>query len=140
MDKYKSNPNFVKALEYIGSHDLASMENGTYQIDADNVYVNIVECEMRPQSQARLEVHDVYIDVQIPLSGPETFGVKPRSACREQDGEMNLVNDIMFFNDTEYDLKVVGKGEIVVFAPEDAHAPLIGEGLIRKAIFKVKVR
>ena len=57
MEKYKSNPNFVKALEYIGSHDLASMENGTYQIDADNVYVNIVECRVPRHSESSLVLH-----------------------------------------------------------------------------------
>ena len=33
----------------------------------------------------------------------------------------------------------VAQGEMITFEPEQAHAPLIGEGTIHKAIFKVKV-
>lgn len=138
--KLLSNPNYVKALEYIETHDLTVMENGTYEIDGDNLYVNIVDSKLRPREKARLEVHDRYIDIQIPLSGDETFGVKPRSLCAGQDGQMNVEKDIMFFADPVYDLMTVKRGEVVVFAPEEAHAPLIGDGMIHKAIFKVKVQ
>ena len=53
---------------------------------------------------------------------------------------MNVEKDIMFFADPVYDLMTVKRGEVVVFAPEEAHAPLIGDGMIHKAIFKVKVQ
>ena len=56
------------------------------------------------------------------------------------DGQMNVEKDIMFFADPVYDLMTVKRGEVVVFAPEEAHAPLIGDGMIHKAIFKVKVQ
>lgn len=135
----KSNPNFVKAMEYIDTHDLSMMENGTYKIDGDNLYLIILDGQLRSRDVARLEVHDRYVDVQIPLSASETFGVKKRSLCSRQIGEMNSENDIMFFDDPDYELMEVAKNELVVFEPELAHAPLIGEGTVHKAIFKVKV-
>jgi YhcH/YjgK/YiaL family protein len=108
-------------------------------IDGDNLYVNIVDAGLRSVDQAKLEAHDVYIDVQVPLSKGETYGVKPRSECTMPVGEMNLADDIIFFDDPIEETVSAEAGEIVTFAPDMAHAPLIGEGTIHKAIFKVKV-
>ena len=77
-----NNPYYVKAIEYIQSTDLNSLENGKHFIDGDNLFVNIVDSNMKTPQQARLEVHDNYIDIQIPLSKPEIFGVKQRSECQ----------------------------------------------------------
>lgn len=134
-----NNPYYVKAIEYIQSTDLNSLENGKHFIDGDNLFVNIVDSNMKTPQQARLEVHDNYIDIQIPLSKPEIFGVKPRSECQEPDGEFNREKDVMFFKDASEEFITAEIGEIMTFAPDTAHAPLIGEGTIHKAVFKVKV-
>ena len=94
---------------------------------------------LRPVEQARLEVHDRYIDVQVPLSGTESFGVRPRNECLLPDGDMDRDNDIMFYKDPIETIINVKAGEVVVFPPDTAHAPLIGEGGIHKAVFKVRV-
>lgn len=138
-ERLMNNPYYAKAIEYIRTHDLNALENGRHELDGDNLFVNIVDGKMRPVQEARLEVHDVYIDVQVPLSKGETYGVKPRSVCTSPDGEMNLSDDIMFFDDPIEETVSAEAGDIVTFAPDMAHAPLIGEGVIHKAIFKVKV-
>ena len=136
---YTKNPNYIKALEYMAANDLNSLENGKHIIDSDNLFVNIVDSQMKTPEQARLEVHDKYIDIQVPLSKGESFGVKPRSECREQDGEFNHEKDILFYKDKDWKSVSVKAGEKIVFDTDTAHAPLIGEGTIHKAIFKVKV-
>ncbi|MBQ3613125.1 MAG: YhcH/YjgK/YiaL family protein [Bacteroidales bacterium] len=138
-ERLMNNPYYAKAIEYIRTHDLNALENGRHELDGYNLFVNIVDGKMRPVQEARLEVHDIYIDVQVPLSKGETYGVKPRSACTSPDGEMNLSDDIMFFDDPIEETVSAEAGDIVTFAPDMAHAPLIGEGVIHKAIFKVKV-
>lgn len=136
---YTKNPNYIKALEYMAGTDLSSLENGKHVIDGDKLFVNIVDSQLKTPEQARLEVHDKYIDIQVPLSKDESFGVKPRSECREADGEFNAEKDILFYKDKDWKTVIVKAGEKIVFDPETAHAPLIGEGTIHKAIFKVKV-
>ncbi len=136
---YEKNPNYVKALEYMAATDLNSLEPGKHVIDSDNLFVNIVDSQMKTPEQARLEVHDKYIDIQVPLSKGESFGVKPRSECREADGEFNTEKDILFYRDKDWKTVSVNAGEKIVFDTDTAHAPLIGEGTIHKAIFKVKV-
>ena len=138
-EKLMTNPYYAKAIEYIKTTDLNALENGKHYIDGDNLFVNIMDSNMKTPEQARLEVHDRYIDIQIPLSRTETFGVKPRCECTQPDGEMNVEKDVMFFKDFTEDRFTAEIGEIVTFAPDMAHAPLIGEGVIHKAVFKVKV-
>lgn len=133
------NPYYIEAMDFIRTHDLSLLAAGRYAIDGDNLYLNIVDAQMRPSVEARLEVHDRYIDVQVPLSCQETFGIKSRAECTEPDGTMDTEKDIMFFNDVIDTFVKVRPGEVMVFPPDTAHAPLIGEGHIRKAIFKVRV-
>lgn len=138
-EKLMANPYYAKAIEYIGNTDLYSLENGKHFIDGDNLFVNIMDSNMKTPQQARLEVHDKYIDIQIPLSGIEVFGVKPRSECKEPDGEFNREKDVMFFKDASEEFVTAQIGDVMTFAPDMAHAPLIGEGVIHKAVFKVKI-
>lgn len=138
-ERLMNNPYYAKAIEYIRTHDLNALENGRHELDGDNLFVNIVDGKMRPVQEARLEVHDVYIDVQVPLSKGETYGIKPRVECVSPDGVMNTVDDIMFYDDPIEETMSAEAGDIVTFAPDMAHAPLIGEGVIHKAIFKVRV-
>lgn len=140
MDKnLMNNPYYAKAIEYIKTHDLNALENGKHLIDGEDLFVNIVDCALKTPQQARLEVHDKYIDIQIPLSQGETYGVKARSECTQPEGEMNEEKDILFYNDPVEETISAEPGEVITFAPETAHAPLIGEGTIHKAIFKVRV-
>lgn len=138
----KNNPFYAAALEFARTHDLKSMTPGKHIIDGDNLYVNIIDAPMKTMAKARFEVHDRYIDLQMPLGVPESFGVKPRTACTKPDGVINTEKDILFYDDpvTEADIVTVPVGEMITFEPDTAHAPNIGpEGNALKAVFKIKV-
>jgi YhcH/YjgK/YiaL family protein len=134
-----NNKYYLAAIKFIEENDLSELEPGKHLIDGENLFVNIVDSQMKTPEQARLEVHDKYIDIQVPLSKEESFGVKPRRECVEPDGEFNAEKDILFYNDKDWTTVTVKLGEAITFDPDTAHAPLIGEGTIHKAIFKVKV-
>lgn len=140
--KFAHNPYYVKAQEFIASTDLMSLPLGKHVIDGDNLWVNIVDAAQKDTSTARYEAHDDYIDIQIPLSGPESFGVKPRSSCVSPDGMFNREKDIIFFNDPIQATEIipVTPGEQITFGPDTAHAPQIGlpGSTVLKAIFKVR--
>ncbi|MCF0172881.1 MAG: YhcH/YjgK/YiaL family protein [Bacteroidales bacterium] len=133
------NTNYQAALEYISEHDLEELSPGRHYIDGDNLFVNIVDDELQPAEKACLEVHNRYIDIQIPLSASESFGIKPRKECLKPIGEFDDEKDYQLFADKDWETVTVPEGEAIVFAPDMAHAPLIGSGPIRKAVFKVKV-
>ena len=136
----ENNAHFKKAQEFIRNNDLAGLPPGKHVIDEGNVWVNIIDAELRPAGKARLEAHDVFIDLHVPLSAPETYGVKPRSECTLPAGEMDPDKDILFFDDPIERTVTARPGETVVFEPQDAHAPLIGQGPLHKAIFKVRAK
>ncbi|MBR1576096.1 MAG: YhcH/YjgK/YiaL family protein [Bacteroidales bacterium] len=135
---FTDNPYYARALRFIEETDLAALPAGKHVIDGDHLWVNIVDSPMKSAGQARYEVHDRYIDIQVPLSKAETFGVLPRALCTRPDGEMDPVKDILFFDDPVGALVTVEAGQSITFGPDTAHAPLIGEGTIHKAIFKVE--
>lgn len=138
MDLTK-NKYYKKALEFIATNDLNAMETGKHILDGENLFVNIVDSKLKTPAEARLEVHDRYIDIQVPLSKAESFGVKPRTETTGPEGEFNTEKDILFYTDKNWQTITVDKGQPITFDPDTAHAPLIGEGEIHKAIFKVKV-
>jgi len=127
-----------KAQDFIKKTDLSALSVGTHIIDEGNVWVNIVDANLREPQEALLEAHDVYIDIQIPLSCPESYGVKKRVECVSPRGEIDTKNDIIFFDDAIEEIISAQPGEQVIFTPEMAHAPLLGSGKIHKAIFKVR--
>ncbi|MDR0413703.1 MAG: YhcH/YjgK/YiaL family protein [Dysgonamonadaceae bacterium] len=133
------NERFEKAFAFLCSNDIASLQTGRYEIDGDNVYATVSENNLKNTVDARLEVHDLYIDIQVPVSGSETFGWKDRSLCGKS-GAYDDKKDIAFFEDKPDFYYTVHPLNIIVFFPHDAHAPLIGDGgKIKKIVIKVKV-
>ena len=139
MARLTENPFYQKALKFIEENDLQALPCGKHVIDEGNLWVNIVETNLRPVEQAKLEVHDEFIDIQIPFTCSESYGIKARMACDLPVGGMDKANDIMFFDDAIETIITKAPGQMTIFEPDIAHAPLIGEGVIRKAIFKVRV-
>ena len=136
---YDKNPFVQMAFDFIDAHDLGKMPAGTHVIDGENLWVNIVDTDLKTRKKARLEAHAKYIDVQVPLSRKESFGIKPVADCTSPVGKMDTEKDILFYDDPIEKVVTVEPGTPIIFGPDTAHAPLIGRGRIRKAIFKAKV-
>lgn len=132
------HPRFKTVFDYIKSHDLASMECGRYSIDSDDVFVVIQEWELRDKSQARLELHRKYIDIQVVLQGDdEVFGWSEKKDCLKPEAEFDEQKDVQFFTDVPQCFYSVAKGQFSILYPEDGHAPMLGEGFVKKCIFKI---
>ncbi len=130
------NPRFAQVADFLSTHKLEEMPNGHYEIDGQELFVNIVEAQPKKREDAKLETHDQMIDIQILLSGSEQHGFCPRALLAPATYDQG--NDISFY-DAAYDsLFAVHPGFAVIYFPEDAHAPAICGQPIRKAIFKVK--
>lgn len=130
---------FPKAFAYLRETDLAGLAPGRYPIVGESLFVIIEEAQARCREAARLECHRRYIDIQLVLAGRDTMGWRPVSACREVHAHYSEQRDIAFFSDEPYCWLDVPDGAFCIFFPEDAHAPLVGEGAIRKAVVKVAV-
>lgn len=130
------HPRFAMAIDFL-QNKAPFLDLGRYELDGENLYVTIVEVDLRSQNEAKLEVHDRYVDVQAVLKGSETYGYAVRENCSNPIGQMDEQKDILFFEDPKQTLFTVNKGQMMIFYPSDAHAPLIGNGKVVKAIAKV---
>ena len=133
------NPRMKKAFELIASTDWTTMETGIHELDGKDIYVNVMERELKQKSDAKLEVHNEYIDIQVLVTGKEeAFGWSERKDLRMPQGEFNAEKDIQFFDDVPQTYYTLRPGQFTVLFPEDGHAPLVGEGTMRKIIVKVR--
>ncbi len=138
-EQYASlHPRFKAVFDYIDTHDLASMELGRHDIDGDNIFVMVQEIELRPREQARLELHRKYIDIQLVLRGKEeVFGWSEKKDCLTAETEFDEAKDIQLFTDKPQCFYTVREGQFSILYPEDGHAPMLGEGVVKKCIFKI---
>ena len=86
LEKYASlNPLFAQAIEFLKSHDLQAMEIGKTELKGKDLLVNIAQTKPKTKEEAKLETHNEFIDIQIPLSGNRSDGVyccQRLCACR----------------------------------------------------------
>lgn len=138
LGKYVTmNPLFADVVEFISKNDLNKLEAGKHYIKDKDLFVNITTATGKTKEAATYETHRNMLDIQIPLSAPETYGYMPLKDMPQ--AEYNAEKDV-----TKYPGLVGGSyvtckpGEFAMFFPQDGHQPCIGEGEIHKAIFKVK--
>lgn len=132
-------PLFPRAFDYIRDTDLNALAPGVHQIIAKQLFVIIEEAEGRTRSDAKLEAHRRYIDIQLVLEGVDEMGWRALADCHLPLDEHNAERDIRFFADEAATWISTPANHFCIFFPEDAHAPLVSNGPIRKAIFKVAV-
>lgn len=136
---YALHPGLSRVFDFLRTADIASLEPGRHDIDGDNLFVNVSELELRPLDAAHLEAHNRYIDVQVVVEGEETFGWSERKDCMKPEGEFDTERDILFYSDIPQTFYNVREGQFTILYPEDAHAPMLGNGNVRKLIFKVLI-
>jgi biofilm protein TabA len=139
--KYTSvHPLFAKAFDFLNTVDLKQVEAGKYEISDGLNYV-VVEKEgmTADESIAKFECHNKNIDIQLCISGKEKLGWKPRNACKSMKGEYNDEKDVAFYNDAPDMYFELTGGQFAIFFPEDVHAPMIADGVIKKLIVKVRL-
>ncbi len=131
---------FPKVFHYLKTTDLKSLTEGKHEIDGENFFVLVSERITIPAEKGRLETHNQYIDIQLCLRGNESFGILDRSECLTIDTPYSKEDDIAFYKDKFTNVLSLKPNHFVVFFPNDAHAPMIGNGDgIRKLIVKVPV-
>lgn len=140
--KYASvHPLFAKAFEYIASTDLNAIPDGKYEIEGDQLKAIYSDKQgvAEAASLAKFECHNKHIDIQVCIRGNETIGWKPRSKCVVENGGYNDEKDVQFYSDQPDMFFKLTDGQFVIFFPEDVHAPMIGDDLIKKLVIKVKI-
>ena len=133
------NKNFATVIEFLKNNNIKELPIGKTDVDGDNVFISTQEFEGKAKEIAKLETHIKYIDIQMPFSTTENIGWYNIYNLNMPTQPYNENDDIAFFDDEATSYIALQPGECVVFFPEDAHAPGIANGKLRKAVIKVKI-
>jgi biofilm protein TabA len=137
---FSAHPLFAKAFEFINQTDLANAVDGKSDIsDGLKAIFSNAPGKTSEASCAKFECHNKNIDIQLCISGVETIGWKPREKCVTPNGDYNAEKDVQLFHDAPDTFFQLTDGQFAVFFPEDVHAPMIGEGTIKKLVIKVRI-
>ena len=133
------HPLFPRAFDFIRNTDLKTLKPGIHPIIDMQLFVIMEEAHGRTRAAAKLECHRKYIDIQLVLEGVDEMGWKALADCQRSIDDYNEERDIQFFDDAADSWISTPANSFCIFFPEDAHAPLVSAGKIRKVIFKVAV-
>ena len=142
LDRYRGlHRNLDTAIDYLTAyhvaHDLSDLPLGRTEVDGENVFINVMEADLSPDS-TRLEYHKKYADLQIDLTGGEGWGYTNEPG--EEVGEYTV--DCGFQDSASVVSGALGEGRFVLFFPTELHKPgLVQDGCanVRKAVVKIKM-
>ena len=98
---YALNPRLEKAFDYLLSTDLGALPAGRHAIDGDDVFINVMDVDLKRPADAKLEIHDRYLDIQVLVRGErEAFGWSQRDRVTRPLGAF----DVHAYKERQYDL------------------------------------
>lgn len=130
---------FRKCFDFIRENDLSKMELKRYNIDGDNVFVNIMEFITAPVEERAFEAHKDYCDMHYIVRGSERIDICITD--RMEKGEYKP--DIMTLYGEPLGSVNLHTGDFLICMPQDGHRPGIMTEKpenIRKATFKIRFR
>jgi YhcH/YjgK/YiaL family protein len=135
------HPRFAKAFECIKVANYTDLQTGEVKWDGEDIRAIVIHDQLvnEKDSTDYFECHNTYIDIQIVYEGVERVGWKSRSNCLMPRGEYNAEKDVLFYEDSPELFFELKPSHFAIYFPDDVHAPMIGEGTIKKMVVKVRV-
>lgn len=134
------NPRLERAFHLIATTDWTALEPGIHELEGRDIFVNVMDVDLKRRGEAKLEVHDDYLDIQLLVTGrEESYGWSERCDLRQPLGDFDRMKDVQFFDDEPQTYYTLHPGQFSLLFPEDAHAPMVGEGRVRRIIVKVRM-
>lgn len=133
------NPGFARGFAFLARPDVGDLPAGRQEIDGERIYALIVKAPGRRIEDAELEAHEKYIDIQLVLAGTDDLGWKNTSLCRSPSGDYDAEGDCRLYGDRPDASLSMKPGVFTILFPDDAHAPMISDGELHKAVVKVAV-
>lgn len=140
-----------RAIEHLHSTDLTTLPAGRHELEGSD-YLLIQEYDTLPESTLRFETHRRYIDLQILISGRESFRICDASELQEVEAYCEE-RDIAFYCRSKSACACLNVSvsacrdrvdllpdELVILFTEDAHMPCVATDEpepVRKAVYKI---
>ena len=74
--------NLDTAIEFLAAHPLDTLPLGRTEVDGDEVFINVMDADLKPHTDSHAEYHRLYADLQIDLTGGEAGATRPPPAPR----------------------------------------------------------
>ncbi len=134
------NQDIKKCLDYLKLNEVANYEKGTYNIDGDDFFVNVIEYETCKPEERFWEAHIDYIDVHVVFKGKEIIATN--FIQNLEQGEYQKEGDFLPLEGTYKSNILLEEDDFLVCYPEDGHMTAIAveeKEFVKKAVFKVKI-
>ena len=82
-------------------------------------------------------IGDRSINYSNALPEHKVFGWSEKKDCLTPVADFDAEKDIQLFTDVPQCFYTVREGQFSILFPEDGHAPMLGEGRVKKCIFKI---
>lgn len=129
-----------KCFRYVKENDIFSYEKGSYKIEGEKLFVNVVEYTTTEKENRFWEAHRQYLDVHIMLFGQERIDLNFIGNMIEKGFEAE--NDFVALQGEANSHVILTKDDFLICYPNDGHmtAIKVKEPItIKKAIFKVLI-
>jgi YhcH/YjgK/YiaL family protein len=127
------------ALGMLEARAATPSSEGREEISGNDLYLIASAGRGKPAAEAKLEAHRKYIDLHLLLEGVERIGWRPIGDCADAAAPYDGDKDFMLFGDAPRMWLSMTPGTFAVFFPDDAHAPTVSDGFVRKVVFKIAV-
>jgi len=133
------HPRFKQAFDWLQSRRLEELPNGRQEIEGTHLYAIVMREGGRGLAAAKYETHRKYIDIQYLVTGSDLMGWSHLVPELKSQG-YDAAKDLEFYEAKPALWVPVPAGTFTMFFPEDAHAPMAGEGPMLKVVVKVELR
>lgn len=131
----------IKAcFAYAKANDLLTYEKGSYKIDGERLFVNIVEYTTTTAENRFWEAHKNYLDVHLMLHGKEQIDLNFIQNMNVK--EFVEKDDFLPMEGEKNSSVVLEDGDFLICYPSDGHRTAVAvenPEAIKKAIFKVQI-
>ena len=130
--------NLDTAIDYLPSHDPASLPLGRTEVDGENVFINVMDANLQPMEGSHPEYHRLYADLQLDLTGGEGWGYETEPGTEVKP----YSPDIGFKDSPDAVTGTLGGGRFVLFFPGELHKPGVAQPdcrNVRKAVVKIRM-
>lgn len=140
--QYFANSNrWKKAFEFFVNNDLDKLKTGRYELDWDNLFVNVDEYMTKDKEDCLFEAHKKYADIQYLVYGEEKIGTTDLNGTKEII-PYNSNKDIAFFSASQNNFRLADPERFFIFFPDDLHCPCVKKeknSKVRKIVIKVRL-
>ena len=132
--------NLDTAIEFLAAHPLDTLPLGRTEVDGDEVFINVMDADLKPHTDSHAEYHRLYADLQIDLTGGEYLGWASEG---KDEGVFDETADCGFKSAPDHCGMTLGDGRFAIFFPGELHKPSCKTPdctHVRKAVVKILMK